>query len=394
MAIDLARVRAETPGCANVLHFNNAGAALQPQPVVDAVISHVRLEASIGGYEAAARVAGAVDHVYDAAAALIGARRSEIAIVDNATRAWDQAFYGIPLAAGDRILTGRNEYASNFIAYLQVTRRTGATVEVIPNDEYGQISIPALREAMDDRVKVIGLTHVQTSGGLVNPAAQVGQVAKESGALFLLDACQSVGHLRVDVDELGVDMLSTTGRKYLRGPRGTGFLYVRESVLDRLTPPVLDLHAATWVADDRYEMRPDARRFETWECAVANKIGLGVALDYAMAVGIPAIEERVLALGAALRDRLGQIPGVMVQDLGEKRCGIVTFTVEGADPAAIRDQLAEQRINVTAAVVSSTRLDLAERGLDSMVRASIHYYNSDEEIDRFGGAVEAVKRAG
>ena len=185
MAFDLQRARQDTPGCEHVLHFNKAGASLMPRPVLDATIAHLQLEAQIGGYEAAERENDAIEHVYDATAALIGCSRDEIAIIENATRAWDMAFYSIPFKPGDRILTAMPEYASNYIAFLQVAQKTGATVEVIPNDPYGQISLEALRKAIDDRVKLIAITHIPTNGGLVNPVVEVGKVAREHGILYL-----------------------------------------------------------------------------------------------------------------------------------------------------------------------------------------------------------------
>ena len=387
MTLDLERARRETPGCATVLHFNNAGAALMPKPVLDALQRHLQLEASIGGYEAADRERAAVERVYDALARLLGGHRDEIAVIENATRAWDMAFYSLRFGPGDRILTATAEYASNYIAYLQVAARTGAVVEVVPDDEHGQVSVDALRRLLDDRVKLIAITHVPTNGGLVNPAAAVGRVAREAGVPYLLDACQSVGQLPMDVTELGCDMLSATGRKYLRGPRATGFLWVRRDFLPQMTPPFLDLHAATWVARDRYEVRADARRFENWETYYAGKIALGVAVDYALAWGLSAIRERVYLLAGRLRERLAALPGITLRDKGAERCGIVTFTAAGCAAALIRQVLLSQAINVSVSSAAGTRLDMEARRLPGVVRASVHYYNSEEEIERFCAAL-------
>ncbi len=390
MAFDLQRARQDTPGCEHVLHFNNAGAALMPAPVLDATIAHLQLEAQIGGYEAAEQSEAVIEQVYDAAARLINCSRDEIAIIENATRAWDMAFYSIPFKPGDRILTAVAEYASNYIAFLQIAQKTGAIVEAIPNDAHGQISLEALRNAIDDRVKLIAITHVPTNGGLVNPAAEVGKIARENGILYLLDACQSVGQMPIDVDQIGCDMLSATGRKYLRGPRGTGFLYVRRGVLERLEPPFLDLHAAQWVARDKYEMSPNARRFENWESNYAGKIGLGVAIDYALKWGIDTLWRRIKTLAYTLRTQLSPLPGIIVRDRGVTQCGIVTFTIEDKDPHAIQQALGKQHINVSVTERGSTLLDMDARGLDSIVRASVHYYNSEDEIERFCRAVESL----
>ncbi len=391
MIFDLERARTETPGCQHVVHLNNAGAGLMPKPVLDAVVAHLEHEARMGGYEAADAAHDAVEHTYDAAAALIGCERDEIAMIENATRAWDMAFYSVPFHPGDRILTAMAEYASNYIAYLQVAARTGVVVEAIPNDETGQLSVDALRRMIDDRVKLIAITHVPTNGGLVNPAAAVGQVAREAGIPYLLDACQSVGQLPVDVEEIGCDMLSATGRKYLRGPRGTGFLYVRRTMLERLEPPFLDLHAATWVARDRYDLRPDARRFENWEMNYATKIGLGVAIDYARQWKIETTWARIRSLAAMLRERLNAMPGVVVRDIGAEQCGIVTFTVAGHDPAWLVDALLARGINLSFTTRAGTRLDMESRDLSAMVRASVHYYNSEDEIERFCTILAALR---
>jgi selenocysteine lyase/cysteine desulfurase len=265
--------------------------------------------------------------------------------------------------------------------------RAGARVEVVPDDEHGQISIAALRRMMDERVRLVALTHVPTNGGLVNPAAEVGQVAREAGVPFLLDACQSAGQMPLDVEALGCDMLSSTGRKYLRGPRGTGFLYVRRIWIERLDPPFLDLHAATWTARESYEVRADARRFENWESYVAGRIGLGAAVDYALGWGLDAIRGRVTALADTLRTRLAALPRVTVHDKGAVRCGIVTFRIAGEEPAAVQRRLRAAGINVSFSTAGNARFDMEPRGIASVVRASVHYYNTDEEIDRFCAAL-------
>ena len=390
MAFDLSRVRRETPGCDTVLHFNNAGAALMPRCVLDAVVNHLNLEAQIGGYEAAARAQTAVERVYAAAARLIGCEADEIAIIENATRAWDMAFYAIPFKPGDRILTAVSEYASNYIAFLQVAQRTGAIIDVIPNDPSGQISIDALQNAIDDRVKLIAITHVPSNGGLVNPAVAVGKIARDAGVLYLLDACQSVGQMPIDVNSIGCDLLSATGRKYLRGPRGTGFLYVRRSLIEQLEPPFLDLHAADWVAANEYQIRSDARRFETWETNYAGKIGLGVAIDYAYQWGLMAIQSRIVALASQLRHQLMTLPNVEVQDLGEEKCGIVTFTVADKSSDQIKQALSLSNINVSVSSLLYARLDMEIRGNLDFVRASVHYYNSEAEVDRFCHTLSSI----
>ncbi|MFN8662776.1 MAG: aminotransferase class V-fold PLP-dependent enzyme [Thermomicrobiales bacterium] len=390
MPLDIARARAETPGTANVLHFNNAGSSLMPQPVLDAAVDYLKLEAQIGGYEAADRQAAQIERFYTAAAEMLNCDPDEIAFIENATRAWDMAFYAIPFQLGDRILTARAEYASNVIAFLQMAEQRGVSVEVIPSEETGELSVSALREMMDEHVKLIAITHVPTNGGLVNPAAEVGKVAQEAGALYLLDACQSVGQMPIDVQEIGCDMLSTTGRKYLRGPRGTGFLYVRREVIPVLEPPMLDLHAAQWTAPDQFITRDDARRFENWETNYAGKVGLTTALDYAMGWGLDAIYARVQELAGGLRACLRDIPGVTVTDIGTEQCGIVTFMVDGHPANEIQRTLSRQAINVTTSSTSSTRFDMEARGLTLIVRASVHYYNDEAEVERFCAAIREI----
>jgi selenocysteine lyase/cysteine desulfurase len=360
--------------------------------VVDTVIDHLRREAEIGGYEAAAEAADREGAVYGSIAALIGADSARIALIENATRAWDMAVYGYPFRAGDRVLTARAEYASNVIALLQLRDRFGIELVLVEDDEHGQISLDHLEAELGRGAAMVALTHVPTNGGLVNPAEAVGALCAGHGVFYVLDACQSVGQVPIDVAAIGCDVLSATGRKYLRAPRGTGFLYVSDRALDRLVPPFLDLHAATWTGVDTYEVRDDARRFETWETSHATKLGLGAAVDYALALGPASTGARIEALGAALRSRLAEVDGVTVQDKGERRGGIVTFTVAGREAEAVKADLWAAGINTSVAVAESTLYDLPDRGLPDLVRASVHYYNTDEEIDALVAALAGAGR--
>jgi selenocysteine lyase/cysteine desulfurase len=384
---EVARLRAETPGCATVAHFNNAGASLPPTPVLDAYVRHLRREAEIGGYEAQEEAQGRIDAVYASVARLVGAAGpDEIALLENATRAFDMAVYAVPLAAGDVILTSTAEYHSMFVTYLHLARR-GVVVDVVPSDASGQIDVAALRKRIDGRVRLIALTHAPTNGGLVQPAEAVGEVAREAGVFFLLDATQTVGQLPVDVGRLGCHALAGTSRKYLRGPRGVGFLWVAREWIDRLEPPLMEGHAAEWVEPDRYVLRSDARRFEVWEANYAARLGFGAAVDYALALGIERIWERVRGLGEALRERLAALPGVTVCDLGTVRGGIVSFTVGDVPAARVKATLGAASINVHVSPARGTLLDMRARGLRELVRASVHYYNSEAELDRLAAAV-------
>ncbi len=395
MGIDVARARALTPGCEEVLHLNHAGASLLPQPVLDAVVGHLELEARTGGYEAAAEAAPALARTYAALAELLGGQPEHIALLDSASRAWDMAVYSLPLEPNDRVLIGRAEYGSNAISLLQLQQRTGCQLVLVEDDERGQIDLDALGRALaEDEAAMVSLVHVPTQSGLVNPAVEVGRLCREAGVLLVLDATQSAGQLPLDVTEIGCGILTGNGRKFLRGPRGTGFLWVHPELVERIEPIMLDLHAASWVSPDRYEVRADAGRFEMWERDVAAQIGLGVAVDHALGWGIDAIAERDAGLARGLRERLFEVPGVTVRDRGRELCAITTFTVDGIDPEDVRARLRDVGINVSVTALDSAQLDLSRRGLESVVRASVHYVTTEDELDRFADELRRISSGG
>ena len=364
-----------------------------PRSVLQTQIDHLQLEASVGGYESERLRHDAIEAVYDSVARLINCRRDEVAIVENATVGWMMAFYSIPFEPGDRILTAEAEYASNYLAYLQIAREKGVVVETVPSTPSGEVCVESLRGMIDGRVRLIAISHVPTNGGLVNPVEEIGAVAREHGILYLVDACQSAGQVRLDVDAIQCDMLSATGRKYLRGPRGVGFLYVSRRILDSLHPPMIDLFSATWIDADNYRLRDDARRFENWESNYAAKLGLGRAIDYALDIGVDEIEVEVARLADSLREQLSGIDGVSVHDIGKRRCGIVTFSISGMGSSEVVTRLRDKGINTSMTTPSSTLIDATRRELPDMVRSSVHYYNEYAELGALVEAVSEIARA-
>lgn len=387
--LDIDRLRQETPGCQHVLHFNNAGAALQTQSVMDAVTSHLQLELTRGGYEAADLATAEIQKFYQHASSLINCKPEEIAFLENATRAWDMAFYSLQFKPGDKILTCMSEYGSNYLAFLHRCKKLNITLEIISNDSTGQLDIDDLRHRIDNHVKLIAITHVPTQGGLINPAEQVGKIAKEYQIPYLLDATQSVGQMPIDVQTLHCDFLCATGRKFLRGPRGTGFLFVKKAMLENCDPPFIDLRSATWVADNEYTLQNSALRFEGWEQNFAAKIGLSEAIHYALNLGLPSIWQRVQALSQNLRQQLLATDCIQLQDLGENQCGIVSFSSPYKSPQEIQQYLAAKSINVSVSRQEYARLDMVKRNLPAVVRSSVHYYNTDDEIDVFCNEVKS-----
>jgi selenocysteine lyase/cysteine desulfurase len=394
--LDIQRLRSDTPGCEERIHLNNAGSALMPNPVVRAIQDHIGLESRIGGYEAADARQEAVQAAYRSVAELVAALPRNIAFTENATAAFSQALSSIAFERGDVIVTTRNDYASNQIQLLSLQARLGVRILRADDRSEGGVDVQAMAELIRrHRPRLVCVTHVPTNSGLVQDVRAIGALCRDAGVLYLVDACQSIGQLPIDVAALQCDFLSASARKYLRGPRGSGFLYVSDRVLNQgLEPLFIDMRGADWIAEDRYRAMPDARRFENWEFAWALVLGTGEAARYASAVGLGLIQRRVLALATRLRQGLASIEQVSLLDRGTELCGIVSAAINGRDPAALVTALRHRRINTSAQIREYALIDYDQKRVAASLRMSPHYYNTEEEIDQAVRAIRQLLRPG
>jgi selenocysteine lyase/cysteine desulfurase len=380
---ELLRWRADTPACSRLIHLNNAGAALVPQPARDAVEAHLRLEDELGGYEAADAQKGALRASYEAVAEVIGARGRNIALMQSSTVAFAQALSAFDLQRGDLLLTSRSDYASNQIMYLSLARRRGVEIVRAPDAAEGGIDPEEVRSIVARRrPQLVALTWVPTNSGLVQPVEAIGQICRQAEVPYLVDACQAVGQMPIDVNLIGCDFLAATARKFLRGPRGIGFLYVSDRLLESGSHPLLvDMHGASWVDADAFSLTPDARRFEYWEFSAALVLGLGAAARYAVEVGVEVARDRARELAGYVRDRLSELPGVRVLDRGPELCAIATAAVRDRSAEDLKLALRARRINTSSPEREDAVIDMDEKAVTSALRFSPHYYNTKEEID-------------
>ncbi len=390
---ELNRLRAETPGCGERIHLNNASAGLMPAPVLRAITEHLELESRIGGYEAADARATAIEETYAAVATLLGCAPRNVALVENATVAFQQALSSIPFQRGDVILTSVNDYISNQLMFLSLGKRFGVEVVRAPEAPAGGVDVDALaRLVRERRPRLVSLTHVPTNSGLVQPVEAVGRVCREYGVWYLVDACQSAGQLSLDVSVIGCDFLSATSRKFLRGPRGAGFLFASDRALAAgLEPLFVDMRGAHWQEADRYETDPTAKRFENWEFAYALVLGTGAAARYALAVGIERIAQRTTALASQLREQL-TAAGLRVLDRGTARCGIVTVAIPDHDAESFHSELQRRGINTSISRREYAVIDFAQKGVEWALRLSPHYYNTEDEIHSAVAALAGLAR--
>lgn len=392
--MNIQQYRLDTPGTAKFIHLNNAGAALMPAPVIKAVQDHLELELLNGGYEAAALAREAINRFYPVLARLLNAQERNIAFTASATDSYNRALSSISFQQGDVILTTNNDYVSNQIAFLQLQKRFGIRlIRAADRPEGGVDPLDMERLIRVHRPRLVAVTHIPTSSGLIQPVQAIGELCRRHDCHYLVDACQSAGQLPLDVETMHCDFLTATFRKFLRGPRGTGFLYVSDRVLDQpLAPLFLDLHSATWPEADRYELCPDAKRFENWERAYALVLGATAAVDYALSVGLEAISTQVRNNAAYLRDKLSGLEHLALLDRGAELGGIVTVNIPGRQPGPVKARLREAGINTSLVSYGSAVLDFDQKGVDWALRLSPHYYNTVEEMDRAVGEIGLISR--
>ncbi|MBT0773600.1 aminotransferase class V-fold PLP-dependent enzyme [Kineosporia sp. J2-2] len=389
--VDVAAERARTPGTAVAHHFNAAGAALPSAPVVQSVVDHLRLEEQIGGYEAAHQVADRIEDAYRDAARLLNADPGEIALFDSASTGLRTIIDALRLGTGHRLLVSRSTYVSHALHLMSLGREHDVELVVVPNGPDGAVDLEALDlELAGGAPAILCVAHIPTSSGLVEPVAEIGALARRYGARYVLDATQSVGQLALDVTRIGCDALVTTGRKFLRAPRGTGFAYVGADLVSSLAPTAPDVRGAVWTSSRKWELKDGARRFETWEASIAGRIGLGVALAEALELGTARTEDHLVTMAAGLRETLGEIPAVTVQDPPASPSAIVTFTVDGKPARQVNERLAAHDVRTVSVPASHAQWDLGARGVDAVVRASPHVYTDGSDMSALIDAVTLI----
>ncbi|MEL6720780.1 MAG: aminotransferase class V-fold PLP-dependent enzyme [Bacteroidota bacterium] len=382
--LNIQQLRQETPACLDKIHFNNAGASLQPQIVVQSVLDYLQIEAQTGGYETAEWRAKDIQGFYLAVASLLKTDARNIAYAHHATEAYNKALSSVPFEKGDVLLTTDDDYASNQIAFLQLQQKLGIQIVRAAQLPKGGVDVNAVEALIKKhQPKLVAVTHIPTNSGLIQDVYSIGQLCQQYDILYLVDACQSVGQLDLDVNKMHCDFLSGTARKYLRGPRGVGFLYVSDKALQaNLEPLFLDLGSANWIGTNAYEVDPSARRFEYWEKNYANVLGTKTAIEYAIEIGLSNIENRVAKLATYARQQLAQETSLSVLDRGTKQCGIVTVHAPHLNGSKLKAALFANNIYVSLATKTSALIDFQQKGVDWALRISPHYFNTEEEIDR------------
>lgn len=365
------------------IFLNNAGSSLMPQVVLDSMINYLHQEEQFGGYEVANRNAELLEQFYDETAKLINCKSSNIAFATSATDAYAKALSSIVFKERDVIITTVDDYISNQIVFISLQKKLNVKVIRTKNLSDNELDLEDLEHLIKEhRPKLVAVTHIPTNSGLIQNVESVGKICRQYDVLYLVDACQSVGQLEVDVEKIGCDFLTATGRKFMRGPRGTGFLYVSDKVLEQnYAPLLLDMRGANWSEFDDYELFKTAKRFEHWEISYASLLGLMEATKYANAVGMQEIENYNRKLSEKLRQNLKN-NGFNVWDWGNNLSSIVTFSGPDGDLENIQKVLKENNVFFSVTYKNSALIDFTNKNINGIVRLSPHYFNTVDEIEK------------
>lgn len=365
------------------IFLNNAGSSLMPRQVVDAMMDYLKQEEQFGGYEVANKNIELLESFYDETAKLINCKSSNIAFATSATDAYTKALSSIVFKEGDVIITTIDDYISNQITFISLQKKLKLKIIRAKNLSDHELDLEDLEELITKyNPKLVAVTHIPTNSGLIQDVEGVGKICKKYGVLYLVDACQSVGQLFVDVEKIGCDFLTATGRKFMRGPRGTGFLYVSDRILEQnYAPLLLDMRGANWTEYDDYELFKTAKRFEHWEVSYASLLGFTEAVKYANNIGIHAIEHYNKGLSERLRGNLKN-SGFQVWDQGNRLSSIITFCGPDGDLENIQKVLKENNIFFSVTYKNSALIDFTNKNINGIVRLSPHYFNTVEEIEK------------
>jgi len=382
-AVNVELLREQTPGCKTKIHFNNAGASLMPQVVIDAMIQHLQLEATAGGYEAADLKSKDINEFYESCARLIHSKATNVAFTSSATNSFARALSCIPFREGDSILLANEDYISNQFAFLSLQKRFKLNIFRAASLPSGGVDVADMKRLMDQhRPKLVSLTHVPSNTGLIQPVEEVGTLCRERDIYYLVDACQSIGQLPVDVEKIQCDFLSATMRKFLRGPRGAGFLFVSDKVIQqKLEPLLIDMRGGEWISPDRYEVRMDARRFEDWELPYALVLGSKAAVDLANEVGLKNIQSRNTYLCELVRQGISQLSGFRLLDIGAHQSSIITAEIANQTAVDVLQGLRKENINTSVGHKNFALIDFETKHVEWALRISPHYYNTEAEIE-------------
>lgn len=378
------KIRQEIRGLSDgKLFFNNAGSSLMPNIVVDSMIDYLQQEEQFGGYEVANKNAELLENFYTETAKLINCKPSNIAFMTSATEAFSKALSSIIFKEGDTVITTVDDYISNQITFISLQKRLNVKIIRIKKLKNNELDLEDLENLIkQNHPKLVAVTHIPTNSGLVQDIEAVGKICRQYDILYLADCCQSVGQMVVDVEKIGCDFLTATGRKFMRGPRGSGFLYVSDRVLEQdYAPILLDMRGAHWSEYNNYELFKTAKRFEHWEVSYAAVLGMMEAVKYANIIGLNNIENYNKKLAETLRKNL-ENGGFKVLDIGKNLSSIVTFCGPDNDLDNIQKVLKENNVFFSVSYKNSALIDFTDKKVDGAVRLSPHYFNTLEEIEK------------